>query len=42
MAGFHNSSGAIELKDGMRVRATYLYADGTDDPPRIVKLEVAE
>lgn len=42
MAGFHNSGGTVELKDGMLVRATYLYADGTDDPPRIVKLEIAD
>lgn len=42
-AGFHNGKDPlVPLKDGMLVRATYLYADGTDDPPRIVKLEVAE
>ena len=39
-AGFHNGKNpTIPLKDGMLVRATYLYADGNDDPPRIVKLE---
>ncbi len=43
MAGFHNGKDPlVPLKDGMRVRATYLYADGQDDPPRIVKLELAE
>lgn len=42
MAGFHNGkSELVELRNGMQVRATYLFADGTDDPPRIVKLEVA-
>jgi len=42
MAGFHNGKDPlIELKDGLLVRATYLYADGTDEPPRIVKLEIA-
>ncbi len=42
-AGFHNGkSELVPLKDGLLVRATYLYADGTDDPPRIVKLELAE
>ncbi|MBK9175834.1 MAG: hypothetical protein IPM46_05740 [Flavobacteriales bacterium] len=42
-AGFHNGKGAlVELRDGMLVRATYLYADGKDNPPRIVKLEIAE
>lgn len=42
-AGFHNGkSELVPLKDGLLVRATYLYADGTDDPPRIVKLEFAE
>jgi hypothetical protein len=41
MAGFYNqNTPRVEFKDGMRVRATYLYADGTDDPPRIVKLEL--
>jgi len=39
-AGFHNSKyPLIQFKDGMLVRATYLYADGDDEPPRIVKLE---
>lgn len=43
MAGFHNGARElIDLHDGMRVRATYLYADGMDDPPRIMKLEIAE
>jgi len=43
MAGFYNQlDPRVPFKDGMMVRATYLYADGTDDPPRIVKLEVAE
>lgn len=43
MAGFHNgASELIELRDGMQVRATYLYGDGRDNPPRIVKLEVVE
>ena len=38
-AGFHNGkSELIQFKDGMLARATYLYADGTDQPPRIVKL----
>jgi hypothetical protein len=42
-AGFHNGKDTVvPFKDGMLVRATYLYADGTDDPPRIVKLELAE
>lgn len=42
-AGFHNAQDPlIEFKDGMRVRGTYLYADGSDDPPRIVKLEVQD
>ncbi|MBL7964732.1 MAG: hypothetical protein JNM31_12920 [Flavobacteriales bacterium] len=42
-AGFHNGkSEQVELKDGLVVRATYLYADGTNAPPRIVKLEIAE
>lgn len=40
-AGFHNTA-RVELRDGMWVRATYLYADGADDPPRIVKLERRE
>ena len=40
-AGFHNGKNpTITFKDGMLVRATYLYADGNDDPPRIVKLEI--
>ena len=39
-AGFHNGkTPTIPLKDGMLVRATYLHADGDDEPPRIVKLE---
>ncbi|HRD51438.1 MAG TPA: hypothetical protein PKY96_02200 [Flavobacteriales bacterium] len=43
MAGFHNSGETrVDLRDGMLARATYLYADGTDDPPRIEKLEIAE
>ncbi len=43
MAGFHNGARElIDLHDGMLVRATYLYADGMDDPPRIMKLEIAE
>jgi hypothetical protein len=43
MAGFYNQfEPRVPFKDGMMVRASYLYADGTDDPPRIVKLEVAE
>ncbi|MBK9515577.1 MAG: hypothetical protein IPO05_18670 [Flavobacteriales bacterium] len=43
MAGFYNQfEPRVAFKDGLMVRATYLYADGTDDPPRIVKLEVAE
>ena len=43
MAGFHNSADPlIELRNGIPVRATYLYADGMDEPPRIVKLEVVE
>ncbi len=43
MAGFYNQhEPRIAFRDGMMVRATYLYADGTDDPPRIVKLEIAE
>lgn len=41
-AGFHNGKDPlIPLKNGMHVRATYVSADGDDDPPRIVKLEVA-
>lgn len=43
MAGFYNQlSPRVAFHDGMPVRATYLYADGDDDPPRIVKLEIAE
>lgn len=43
MAGFHNGAKElVDLHDGMHVRATYLYADGKDDPPRIMKLEIAE
>lgn len=43
MAGFYNQlDPRVAFKDGMRVRATYLYADGSDDPPRIVKLEIAD
>lgn len=42
-AGFHNAKSAlVELRDGMLARATYLFADGMDDPPRTVKLELAE
>lgn len=42
-AGFHNGkSTLVPLKNGLMVRATYLHADGTDDPPRIVVLEIAE
>jgi heme/copper-type cytochrome/quinol oxidase subunit 2 len=42
-AGFHNGpKPRVEFSDGMQVRATYLWADGQDAPPRIVKLEVAE
>lgn len=42
-AGFCNGDvPLIMLKDGMLARATYLYADGADLPPRIVKLEIAE
>ena len=40
-AGWHNSA-RIPLRNGMLARAAYLYADGDDDPPRIVKLEVLE
>ncbi|MFT3921784.1 MAG: hypothetical protein QM778_04555 [Myxococcales bacterium] len=41
-AGFHNGGAEhIELHDGLQVRATYAFADGTDDPPRILKLELA-
>jgi hypothetical protein len=41
-AGFHNGKRElVPLANGMRVRASYLYADGRDKPPRIVKLEVA-
>ena len=42
-AGFHNGKrDLVQLHDGIFARATYLYADGTDDPPRIVKLELAD
>ncbi len=42
-AGFHNAlDPQVRLKDGMMLRATYLYADGKEQPPRIVKLEVAD
>ncbi|MBL0045195.1 MAG: hypothetical protein IPP33_12630 [Flavobacteriales bacterium] len=42
-AGFHNAGiPPIQLKDGLFARATYLFADGTDAPPRIVKLELDE
>ncbi len=42
-AGFHNGkTESVPLTNGLRVRATYLHADGVDDPPRIVKLEIAE
>ena len=42
-AGFHNGRNpVVQFKNGMMARATYLYADGMDDPPRIVKLELAE
>jgi hypothetical protein len=41
-AGFHNGGDPpIPLHDGLMVRATYAYADGDDDPPRILKLEIA-
>jgi hypothetical protein len=41
-AGFHNAADPpIALSNGRMARATYLYADGQDDPPRIVKLELA-
>ena len=42
MAGFHNGKDPVQLSNATLVRATYLYADGTDDPPRIVKLEMRE
>jgi hypothetical protein len=43
MAGFYNQvEPRVAFKDDMRVRAAYLYADGSDDPPRIVKLELAD
>jgi hypothetical protein len=39
-AGFHNqTSPKVAFRNGMLVRATYLYADGEDSPPRIVRLE---
>lgn len=42
-AGFHNAaSPRIAFHDGMPVRAAYLYADGADEPPRIVRLEIAD
>jgi len=41
-AGFHNGGDeTIELRNGLMVRATYAYADGQDEPPRILKLEIA-
>lgn len=40
--GFHNPAGAIALRNGMIARAHYVYADGKDDPPRIVKLEIMQ
>lgn len=41
-AGFHNGGDKrIELNNGRMVRATYAYADGEDQPPRILKLELA-
>lgn len=42
-AGFHNAyEPRVPLRNGLFVRATYLHADGDDDPPRIVKLEIGE
>jgi hypothetical protein len=42
-AGFHNAADPrVAFTDGMPVRATYLHADGPDEPPRIVKLELIE
>jgi len=41
--GFQNAQDPlIEFRDWMMIRATHLYADGTDDPPRIVKPEIAQ
>lgn len=41
-AGFHNAGRQrVALRDGLPVRATYVHADGDDDPPRILKLELA-
>ncbi|MBL7952162.1 MAG: hypothetical protein JNM62_10630 [Flavobacteriales bacterium] len=40
--GFHNAGGELKLQNGMLARAHYLYADGADDPPRIVKLELTD
>lgn len=40
--GFHNAGGELKLHNGMMARAHYLYADGDDDPPRIVKLELLD
>lgn len=41
-AGFHNGSAKhVELYDGLPVRVTHVRADGDDQPPRILKLEVA-
>lgn len=41
-AGFHNGARKhVELRNGLQVRATYAYGDGQDNPPRIVKLEIA-
>lgn len=40
-AGFHNSGAErVRFRDGLAARATYLHADGADQPPRIVRLEV--
>lgn len=42
-AGFHNAQDPrIAFSNGLLARATYLYADGADQPPRIVRLELAE
>lgn len=42
-AGFHNAgTPRVAFHDGLPARATYLYADGADQPPRIVRLELAE
>jgi hypothetical protein len=41
-AGFHNGARKhVELRNGLQARATYAYGDGQDNPPRIVKLEIA-